>query len=264
VKENEQLLSPEAKRAFGVYEKYAKSAQAKGQTGIPLFDSVRMNAEMRQVGAPQYQDASAAKALNALAAGNKQPGSISGQEMSNAIFNGVKDLDGKAATTEFRDIAKFLKENEQLLSPEAKRVFQTYENAVKKDPSLSLGDLFKLKASMDKVGQPGFQDSSAGAAIKDLAAKNRTPGSISPNEMRDAILRGTRDPDSQAAGKEFADFSKFVKENEQLLSPGAKKVFAAYEKAAKAAQAKGETGLNPAEYQKMSREMLLLTFFPQR
>ncbi|MCU0700656.1 MAG: hypothetical protein MUC96_29450 [Myxococcaceae bacterium] len=264
VKENEQLLSPEAKRAFGVYEKYAKAAQAKGQTGISTFDSVRMNAEMRQVGSPQYQDASAAKALNALAAGNKQPGSISGQEMSNAIFNGIKDLDGKAATTEFRDIAKFVKENEQLLSPEAKRVFQTYENTVKKDPSLSLGDLFKLKANMDKVGQPSFQDSSAGAAIKDLAAKNRAPGSISPNEMRDAILRGTRDLDSQAAGKEFADFAKFVKENEQLLSPGAKKVFAAYEKAAKAAQAKGQTGIDPGAYQKMSREMLMLTFFPQR
>jgi hypothetical protein len=82
--------------------------------------------------------------------------------------------------------------------------------------------------------------------------------------MRDAILRGTRDVDSQAAGKEFADFSKFVKENEQLLSPGAKKVFAAYEKAAKAAQAKGQTGIDPGAYQKMSREMMLLTLFPQR
>jgi hypothetical protein len=264
VKENEQLLSPEAKRAFGVYEKYAKAAQAKGQTGISLLDSVRMNAEMRQVGSPQYQDASAAKALTALAAGNKTPGSISGQEMSTAIFNGIKDLDGKAATTEFRDIAKFVKENEHLLSPEAKRVFQTYENTVKKDPSLSLGDLFKLKANMDRVGQPTFQDASAAGAIKDLASKNRTPGSISPNEMRDAILRGTRDVDSQAAGKEFADFSKFVKENEQLLSPGAKKVFAAYEKAAKAAQAKGQTGIDPGAYQKMSREMMLLTLFPQR
>ncbi|MCA3015237.1 MAG: hypothetical protein INH41_22845 [Myxococcaceae bacterium] len=264
VKENEQLLSPEAKRAFGVYEKYAKAAQARGQTGITVFDSARMNTELRMVSAPRYEDASTAKALSALAAGNRQPGSISGLELSNAIFNGVKDLDGKAATAEFRDIAKFVRENEQLLSPEARRVFQAYESAVKKDASLSLPELLTLKATMDRVGQPTFQDRSAAAAIKDLAAKNRAPGSISANEMRDAILRGTRDPDAQAAGKEFADFAKFVKENEQLLSPGARKVFAAYEKAAKAAQSKGQTGLDGAAYQRMSREMLLLTFFPQR
>ncbi|MEW5743123.1 MAG: hypothetical protein AB1938_29680 [Myxococcota bacterium] len=261
VTENEQLLSPEAKRAFAVYEKYAKAAQAKGETGINLFDSMRMNAEMRQVGSPQYLDASAARQLNALAAGNKEPGSISGKEMANAIFNGIKDLDGKAATAEFRDISKFVRENEQLLSPEAKRVFAEYEKAVKKDGHLSLGDLFKLRNDMNRVAQPSFQDSSAAAAIKDLAVKNRAPGSISANEMRDAILRGTRDPDAQAAGKEFADFAKFVKENGQLLSPGAKKVFAEYEKAAKAAQAKGETGMSEAEYNKMARQMLLMTLF---
>jgi hypothetical protein len=260
VKENEQLLSPEAKKAFAVYEKHANAAKAKGQTGIPLGESLRMGAEMRQVSSPQYNDASAAKQLNALAAGNKQPGSISGQEMANAIYNGIKDLDGKAATTELKDIQKFVRENEQLLSPEAKRAFAAYERAAS-DGKITTGDLEKLRTTMNRVGQPSYQDSSAAAALKDLAGKNKTPGSISPNEMRDAILRGTRDPDSQAAGKEFADFAKFVKENEQLLSPGAKKVFAAYEKAAKAAQAKGQTGIGEAEYTKMSREMMLLSLF---
>jgi hypothetical protein len=268
VTENEQLLSPEAKRAFAVYERHAQAAQAKGQTGLGMLDSMRMNAEMRQVASPQYLDASAAKQLNALAAGNKQPGSISGQEMANAIFNGIKDLDGKAMTTEFRDISKFVKENEQLLSPEAKRVFAEYEKRhtaatrdAKNDGKLTLPDLFKLRNDMNRVAQPNYQDASAASAIKDLAGKNKTPGSISSQEMRDAILRGTRDPDAQAAGKEFADFAKFVKENEQLLSPGAKKVFATYEKAAKAAQAKGQTGIAQADYNKMAREMLLLSLF---
>ncbi|MFZ5438506.1 MAG: hypothetical protein ACOZQL_00790 [Myxococcota bacterium] len=264
VKENEQLLSPEAKRAFAVYEKHVNAAKAKGQTGINVFDSMRMATEMRQVGAPQYQDASAARQLNALAAGNKQPGSISGQEMANAIINGTKDLDSQAAGKEFKDIAKFVKENEQLLSPEAKRAFATYEAAVKQaqakgQTGISQQDFAKLTRDLNRVAQPSFQDSSAASAIKDLASKNKAPGSISASELRDAILRGTRDPDSQAAGREFADFAKFVKENEQLLSPQAKKVFAAYEKAAKAAQAKGQTGLSEKEYSKLSRDMLLLS-----
>ncbi|MFT3713167.1 MAG: hypothetical protein QM817_36395 [Archangium sp.] len=261
VNENEAMLSPEAKRAFDVYKKHAESAQAKGQTGINIFDSMKMNAEMRQVGSPQYLDQSAAKQLNALAAGNKQPGSISGQEMADAIYNGIKDLDGKAATTEFRDISKFVRENGQLLSPEAKKAFAEYEKAVKKDGSISFADLGKLRNDMNKVAQPSYQDSSAAAALKDLGAKNKTPGSISPMEMRNAILNGTRDLDSQAAGKEFADFAKYVKENENLLSPGAKKVFAEYEKTAKAAQAKGQTGIDPSAYDKMSRQMLLLSLF---
>ena len=261
VKENEQLLSPEAKRAFAVYERHAKAAQAKGQTGLSLLDSMKMNAEMKQVGSPQYLDASASKQLNALAAGNKQPGSISGQEMADAIFNGIKDLDGKAATTELRDIKKFVTENEQLLSPEARKVFGAYVREAERDGKITSLDLGRLRGEMNKLAQPTYQDNSAGAAIKDLTAKNKTPGSISPQEMRDAILRGTRDPDAQAAGKEFQDFAKFVKENEGLLSPGAKKVFAEYEKAAKAAQAKGQTGIGQAEYDRMSRAMLLLSFF---
>jgi len=260
VTENAQLLSPEAKAAFAVYEKHAKAAQARGQTGIGMMDNMFMNLEMRQAAAPKYGDASAAKALNALAAGNKQPGSISGQEMANAIYNGIKDLDGKAATTEFKDIQKFVRENEQLLSPEAKRAFAAYEKAASKG-TISTGDLAKLRTEMNRVGQPSYQDASAAAALKDLGIKNRTPGSISPSEMRDAILRGTRDLDNQSAGKEFADFAKFVKENEQLLSPGAKKVFATYEQAAKAAQAKGQTGIPVGEYDKMARQMMLQSLF---
>jgi hypothetical protein len=266
VKENEQLLSPEAKKAFAVYERHAKAAQAKGQTGIGLFESVRMNAEMRQVSSPQYQDRSTAQALNALAAGNKTPGSISGQEMTQAILNGTRDPDNQAAGKEFADVAKFVKENEQLLSPEAKRAFATYEAAAKAakakgQTGIGGGEWIKLNVDLNRVSQPSYQDASAAAAIKSLAAGNKTPGSISATEMRDAILRGTRDVDSQAAGKEFADFAKFVKENGQLLSPAAQKVFAVYEKEAKAAQAKGQTGISEGNYARMSREMTLLSLF---
>ena len=266
VKEHGNLLSPEAKAAYAVYEKHARSAQAKGQTGIDLGDYSRMQLEMRAASGPKYADAGAGAELKALAANNKEPGSISGKEMVDAIIKGTVDLDGQAAGAEFKDISKFVKENEQLLSPEAKKAFAVYENAAKAAKSkgqtgIGGNEWIKMTTDMNRAAQPGFQDASASSAIKGLMAGNKTPGSISATEMRDAILRGTRDLDNQAAGKEFADFAKFAKENAQLLSPQAQKVFAAYEKAAKAAQAKGQTGLSPAEYSKMSRDMMLLSLF---
>ena len=266
VKENGQLLSPEAKAAFATYERHAKAAQARGQTGIGLFESLRMNAEMRQVSSPHYQDKSMAQQLTGLANGNKVPGSISGEEMAQAILRGTRDPDNQAAGKEFADVAKFVKENEQLLSPEAKRAFATYEAAAKTakakgQTGIGGGDWVKLTNDLNRVSQPGYQDAGAAAALKALSAGNKAPGSISATEMRDAILRGTRDPDSQAAGKEFADFAKFAKENSQLLSPAAKKVFEVYEKAAKAAQAKGQTGIDMLAYSKMTREMMILSLF---
>ncbi len=266
VKENEPLLSPEAKRAFATYERHAQAAQAKGQTGISLFDSIRMQGEMRQVSSPQYQDRSAGQALNALAAGNKAPGSISGQEMAQTILRATQDPDNQAAGREFKDVAKFVKENEQLLSPEAKRAFAVYEKAAqaaqaKGQTGIGGNEWSRMTTDLDRVSQPGYQDSSAAAALKTLTANNKTPGSISATELRNAILNGTRDVDGQAAGREFSDFAKFVKENEPLLSPAAKKVFAVYEQAAKAAQAKGQTGISAQDYARMSREMVVLSLF---
>ena len=82
--------------------------------------------------------------------------------------------------------------------------------------------------------------------------------------MVQAIINGTKDLDNQAAGKEFADIAKFVKENGQLLSPQAKKTFAIYEKYATAAKAKGQTGLNASDTWRMNLEMKQLNtpFFP--
>src|SRR5205085_7321084 len=106
------------------------------------------------------------------------------------------------------------------------------------------------------------QDASAGKALKELAKENTKPGSISGREMADAIIAATKDIDNQAAGKEFADIAKFVKENEQLLSPEAKKAFAVYEKAAKAAKGHDLTGIPLGDYNKMVRDMRALEHKP--
>jgi hypothetical protein len=45
-KKNEARLSPEARQVLGLYEKYAKAAQAQGQSGIALTDYRQMLREM--------------------------------------------------------------------------------------------------------------------------------------------------------------------------------------------------------------------------
>ncbi len=261
VRENEQLLSPEAKAAFAVYDKHAKAAQARGQTGIDLRDFHRMTNEMAATLRPPFRDATTAQALTALKNGNPQPGSISGREMTDAIINGTRDLDGQAAGREFADISKFVKENGNLLSPEAKRAFATYERYAKNaqakgQTGIPMGDYMRMQAEMRMVSAPGYKDRGAAMAINQLAANNTTPGSISGKEMADAINRGIADLDNQAAGREFADFAKFARENQHLLSPDAKKAFAVYEKHARAAQARGQTGIPVAEIRRMQQEML--------
>ena len=60
---------------------------------------------------------------------------------------------------------------------------------------------------------------------------------------------------NQGAGIEFKDIQKFAKENSQLFSPQAKQTLAIYEKYAKAAQGKGQTGIPIGEFAKMQTEM---------
>jgi hypothetical protein len=72
--------------------------------------------------------------------------------------------------------------------------------------------------------------------------------------MARAIEKGTKDKDNQAAGKEFNQFKDWSTKNWDKLSPEAKEVFRAYENTAKAAQAKGQTGIQQGEYDKMLKE----------
>jgi hypothetical protein len=51
-KANPAKLSPEAQKVMGLYEKYAKAAQAQGQSGIALTDYRQMLREMVHVARP--------------------------------------------------------------------------------------------------------------------------------------------------------------------------------------------------------------------
>ena len=261
VDKNGAKLSPEAKKVFEVYKKQVELAKANGQTGIEARAFAKMERDMQAAGKPQYLDKSAAEQLNDLAKGNKVPGSISGREMTDAIIKGTQDTDNQAAGKEFRDISKFVRENAQLLSPEAKAAYAVYEKAAraaqaKGQTGIEDSAFKRMARDMAKAGAPRYQDASMGKELNALAAKDKTPGSISAKDLADAVNKGARDLDGQSAGTEFKDLAKFVKENEQLLSPDAKQAYAMYEKAAKAANAKGSTSVGTLEqFDKLIKDM---------
>ena len=235
-----------------------KAAQGTKTGSLGLKDFMKMQGEMAKVAAPRSTaDRSMGASLDALAAGNKEPGSISGAELTPGHPPRRGRRDNQAAGAEFSDVAKFVKENAQLLSPEAKKAFAVYQQyaaaaQAKGQTGIDASATSRAWAwRCSGSGAPIYGDKSAAQALNALAAGNKTPGSISGREMEQAIINGTKDLDNQAAGTEFADIAKFVKENEQLLSPQAKKTFAIYEKYAKAAQARGQTGLNASDIWRM-------------
>ena len=154
-----------------------------------------------------------------------------------------------------------MKENEQLLSPEAKATFAVYEKHVKaaqgsKTGSLGLKEFMKMQGEMAKVGRAA-QPGRARWAPRSTRWRRatRSPAPSRARELTAAILKGAGDVDNQAAGAEFKDVAKFVKENAQLLSPEAKKAFAVYQQYAAAAQAKGQTGIGAFDFARMGMQM---------
>ncbi len=243
-KKNESRLSPEAKEVLATYEKYAKAAQAKGQSGISVADFQKMTAEMHAV-----KDASVSAALSQLDRGF---GPINGDQMAAAIEQGVRDLDGKGATDEFKQFADWAKKNESRLSPEAKEVLATYEKYAKAaqakgQSGISLGDFSRMVAEMKNV-----KDASVSAELSRL---DRMPGPINGDQMAAAIERGVSDFDGKSATDEFKQFADWAKANPNKLSPEAKQVLGVYEKYAKAAQAKGQSGMALVDFKKMVAEM---------
>jgi hypothetical protein len=99
---------------------------------------------------------------------------------------------------------------------------------------------------------PAAGDASAERAIERLLNKN---GHITGAELLQAILEGTADLDSQAAGAEFDDFMTFKQTHGDQLHGSAKQVMEIYEKYAAEARAAGETGISPARWGQMIADM---------
>ncbi len=246
--ENWDRMSPDAKAKFRVYEKHAKRAQAQGKSGIAMNDYRKMLGEMNRAG---YADKSAGAAIEGL---KSQKGEISGKDFEKALINGTRDFDGQAAGKEYADFKKFAKENWHRMSPDAKAKFRIYEKYARSAQAQGQSGIARADYNrmVNEMRTSGYRDTSAGRAIEGL--KNK-PGTISGDDMQKALVNGTKDLDGQAAGKEYADFKKFATENWDRMSPDARQKFRVYEKYARAAQARGKTGIPMREYNQMVKEM---------
>jgi uncharacterized protein YozE (UPF0346 family) len=244
VEKNRGKLSPEALQAFDIYKKTAQAAQSRGQTGIDQGTYDKMIGQMR---APM--DASATGAMARL---DRTRGTITAEQFTDAVHHGTRDLDNSAAGSEFDAVANWVAANGDRLSPEAKQAFEVYKKTA--EAAKSNGQTGIDQPTYDKmIGQMhNIGDRGAEAA---MARLDKKPAPISQKDMADAIYNGTKDPDNNAAAKEFKVVSDWVEKNRGKLSPEALQSFDIYKKYAEAAQAHGQTGLDPRAYDKMVGEM---------
>src|SRR6185295_1570493 len=243
---NQGNLSPEAKNVMQVYSKYAKAAQANGQTGINSADYDKMCKEMEKAG---NTDVSVKRTTDML---DKMPSPITGDQMAKAIKSGTQDLDNASAGREYKQFSDWAAKNQDKLSPEAKEVmgvYKKYADAAQAKGQTSIGaDYDKMCKEMVKVGNTDVSVKQATDAL------DKMPSPISGDQLAKSIKEGTQDLDNASAGKEYKQFADWTAKNQDKLSPEAKNVMKVYEKYAKAAEAKGQTSIG-ADYDKMCKEM---------
>ncbi|QSQ21644.1 hypothetical protein JY651_41830 [Pyxidicoccus parkwayensis] len=245
-KKNGSKLSPEAKDVLAAFEKHAGKAMAHGDKDLSRREWADLKKEFRHINS---SDASARHALEKL---DKEHGSISGEDMLDAIKEGVSDTDGHSTTSELREFQNWARKNKDRLTPEAKQVLETYEKFAKKagPEGLSQGQFDQMTKEMGKFKT--FHDDSMRNALETLDVKN---GRISAKDLTAAIKTGAGDLDGQAAGVEFADLQKWARDNYSRLGPDARKVLDIYEKYATRSMSSGSTGIANNDFQRMLREM---------
>ncbi len=151
---------------------------------------------MEVAGKPKYQDAGMGAELNALAAANTSPGSITAKQLSEAISKGARDLDGNSAGKEFEDLAKFIAENQQLLTPDAKAAFALYEKAAmsaRSAGSTSVGSLAQFDALVKQMASVGSTATAAPAGPALPKAPLQEPISPGPNPTQAELEQFSRD-----------------------------------------------------------------------
>ena len=243
---NGNKLSPEAKEVLKAFEKHAGKAMAHGDKDLSRREWANLKKEFRDI---NTRDASARQALEKL---DKEHGPVSGEDMLEAIKEGVSDTDGHSTTSELREFQNWARKHQDRLTPEAKQVLATYEKFAKQagPAGLSQGKFDEMVKEMGKFKT--FRDDTMRNALEKLDVKN---GSISAKDLTAAIKEGAGDFDGQAAGVEFADLQKWARDNYGRLGPDARKVLDIYEKYATKAMASGSTGIDNNDFQRMLREM---------
>jgi|GEM_PF-6254900 len=116
---NKDRLTPEAQKVMETYQQHAEAAGPEGMDKTD-FDAMVKDASQHKT----FHDASMRTALETL---DGKSGKISAKDLTNAINKGAGDLDGQAAGLEFADLQKWARQNYDRLSPDARKVVDTYE-----------------------------------------------------------------------------------------------------------------------------------------
>ncbi|MFY2560492.1 hypothetical protein ACN469_22965 [Corallococcus terminator] len=145
---NKDRLTPEAQKVMETYEKHAKTAGPKG-LNKQGFDAMVKDASQHKT----FHDASMRNALETLDGKN---GKISAKDLTNAINKGAGDLDGQAAGLEFADLQKWARQNYDRLSPDARKVVDTYEkyatqSLAKGQTGIANSDFKKMVKEMEQL-----------------------------------------------------------------------------------------------------------------
>ncbi len=194
-------------------------------------------------------DQSAANAILDLLKNERAP--ISGEALMNAILVGTSDCDGAAASAEFLQVAMFVEASGNILSPEAKAVFDVYKHAAGEARAQGLAGMTQaqvdtMTAEMKKVaGGAGYADPRAGAEIAKLETILASGKDVTEQDLESAIVEAIGIHGNGAAGAKFDDFEEFARQNWDRLTPGARESFRIYEDWATALRAEGKTGGDP-------------------
>ncbi|MBI3925792.1 MAG: hypothetical protein HY319_09645 [Armatimonadetes bacterium] len=207
-----------------------------------------------------YSDESAGEAIEDLNRLNPR-GTITADQMYRLVHSATSDRDNNAAGGEFDDLQRFVETNWNRLDPKAREVWRVYYEQVMQTRAsgktgIADAEYQKMLKGMKDVsaGKDEWKDASAGEAIEALEQEN-PGGVISGDQMLALIERATSDPDSQAAGNEFEDLSKFVQRNYGRLSAEAKEMWALYVSTVEEVRRQGQTGIPQDRYDRMLSEM---------
>lgn len=103
-----------------------------------------------------YNDKSSGTSIEGL---KNKPGQISGDDMMLGIYNGIADLDNRAAGAEYLDLKKFVQQYGYKMSPEAWRVYNVYERYVHNAqaqgrPGIMVPEISRMLGEMRLVKNP--------------------------------------------------------------------------------------------------------------
>lgn len=192
-------------------------------------------------------DLGALQELNKL---DQARGPVGADQMADAIQNGTADLDGQAASGEYRAFAEWAQRNGARMTPEARQVMDIYSRyaaqaQARGEQGIPQGEWNKMVAEMKAV-----KDQSAQSAVSRL---DRMPSPISGEDLAGAIRQGVGDRDGQTAAEAKA-IRDWAAKNGHKLSPEAKEVLGIFNKHVDHAAKFGHKDLPAGEWNQMLNE----------